>query len=181
MIAAGSLLCFLDGGRVRIYSLAAATASVALSVTLATFWVPVSWRSTAAGIDGMARRLHDAGITVQTTLVAFEGLTSGAHELRARQDDQTMDYLAPGLRAAWRQLPLFQAPVVSPSAFDFMKRVTASLHRAGVPIVAGTDLWCPPDHSGYVASSGADIAARMRPHPVGSDSYGDREPGCVPG
>jgi hypothetical protein len=125
--------------RARLHPSVATIAAAALAVILAMFWVPVSWRYTPAGVDSLAARLRDAGITAQTTLIAFEGLTSGPDKLKSWQDDPALEYLSPGVRTAWRRLPLPQGAIVSSSAFDFMKRVTASLHRAGVPLVAGTD------------------------------------------
>ncbi|MBI4472306.1 MAG: amidohydrolase family protein [Acidobacteria bacterium] len=117
----------------------AVIAGIALAITLTVFWVPVSWRATDSGVDRMARSLRDAGISVQTTLIAFEGLTSGPGKLKSWQDDPAIDYLAADIRDGWRRLPLPESPVISPRAFEFMKTVTAALHRAGVQLVAGTD------------------------------------------
>jgi hypothetical protein len=119
-------------------SLTAVTGFVLL-FALIGFWIPASWRSTDAGIDRLARELREAGIPVETTLVAFSVLASGPDQLRAMQRDPGMDYLAPEIRNAWRQLPTRFTPVVPPAALDFMKHVTGSLHRSGVRLVAGTD------------------------------------------
>jgi hypothetical protein len=58
----------------RAQASAVSIASAALALSLTMFWVPVSWRSTASSIDRVARRLHDAGISVQSTLVVYESL-----------------------------------------------------------------------------------------------------------
>jgi hypothetical protein len=92
-----------------LVSLATVTA-VSLAAALTIFWVPVSWRSTPAAIDRLSARIHDAGISVQSTLVVYETVSS-----RSR-------YPA------------------------FLKTVVASLHRAGVPIIAGTDANGIPNH-----------------------------------
>src|SRR5262245_43805899 len=55
----------------------ASFASAMLAVVLATFWTPIAWRSTSGGIDALAKRLHDAGITVQSTLVVYEAIGLG--------------------------------------------------------------------------------------------------------
>jgi imidazolonepropionase-like amidohydrolase len=123
----------------RLRALLTAVAGFVLLVALASFWVPASWRSTDAGVERLARQLHDAGIPVETTLVAFGVLTSGPDQLRAMQRNPGMDYLAPAIRDAWRQLPTRFTPVVPPSALDFMKHVTGRLHRGGVRLIAGTD------------------------------------------
>src|SRR5439155_21814296 len=53
----------------KIQAVLVPTSAVALTVVMLTFWVPVSWRSSDGGIDRLARRVHDAGIFVQSTLV----------------------------------------------------------------------------------------------------------------
>jgi imidazolonepropionase-like amidohydrolase len=58
----------------RVQASAVSIASAALAFVLTMFWVPVSWRSTDNGIDLLAKRVHDAGISVQTTLVVYESL-----------------------------------------------------------------------------------------------------------
>jgi hypothetical protein len=123
----------------RLRALLTAVTGVVLVFALAGFWIPASWRATRSGIDRLARQLHDADVSVQTTLVAFAVLTRGPDQLRAMQRDPGMDYLAPEIRDAWRQLPTRFTPVVPPSALDFMKQVTGRLHRGGVRLIAGTD------------------------------------------
>jgi imidazolonepropionase-like amidohydrolase len=74
-----------------------------------------------------------------TTLIAFDVLTAGPDELRVRQQDRTLEDLAPAVRDNWRALPIEDAPMVPATARPFMRKVTAALHRAGVPLVAATD------------------------------------------
>lgn len=126
-------------GMTRLRAPLTAVTGFVLAFALADFWIPSSWRSTQAGVDRLAQQLHHADITVQTTLVAFGVLTSGPDRLRAMQRDPGMDYLAPEIRNAWRQLPTRFAPVVPPAVLNFMKRVTLTLQRHGVRLVAGTD------------------------------------------
>ncbi|OLD19892.1 MAG: hypothetical protein AUJ01_05170 [Acidobacteria bacterium 13_1_40CM_3_65_5] len=90
----------------RMRASLASIASVALAVVLTTFWTPVAWRSSARGIDALATRIHDAGISVQSTLVVYEAIG--------------------GVNRLYR-LPAFNM------------KVARALHRAGVPLVAGTD------------------------------------------
>jgi hypothetical protein len=124
---------------IRLNATMTSIGGLLLSIALLGFWVPMSWRATDSGIERLARSLHDAGIHVQTTLIAFSILTSGPDQLRLLQADPALDDLAPSIRDAWRRMPIHDAPVVPPMAMDSMKRVTAALHRAGVPLVAGTD------------------------------------------
>src|SRR5262245_42342124 len=48
------------------------TSAVGLTFAMLCLWVPVSWRSSDGGIDHVAKRVHDAGIFVQSTLVAYD-------------------------------------------------------------------------------------------------------------
>ena len=52
----------------------ASIAGFAFAAVDLSFWLPIAWRSSDAGIERLARRLHDAGIPVQTTLVAYDAI-----------------------------------------------------------------------------------------------------------
>jgi hypothetical protein len=90
----------------RMRATLSSMSSVALAVVLTTFWAPVGWRSSTRGIEALAARIHDAGITVQSTLTVYEAIG--------------------GLNRFYR-LPAFNV------------KVARALHRAGVPLIAGTD------------------------------------------
>ena len=99
------------------------------------FWVPVVWRSSDGGIERLAMRVHDAGISVQTTLVNYDAI--GGHGRRRLVQDPVMKYLQPDVRARW-----LRGPQAGPAGYrytDFMKKVAGALHGAGVPLMAGTD------------------------------------------
>jgi len=145
LIAAATLFLLMANARLwrdanasasaRMQASLVSIASFALTFTLVIFWLPVSWRSTNSGIERVARRLHDAGITVQTTLVVYESLNT---TVRARLlHDPAIDFLRPDTREAWHRQP--QNGIPGYRYDEFMKRVTGALHRAGVPLVAGTD------------------------------------------
>jgi hypothetical protein len=119
----------------RMQASLVSVATVALALSLAVFWVPISWRSTDRGVEGLAARLRDAGISVQTTLIAYETFsTSGRARLL---HDPVMNDLRPETRDRWRRQPSAGIPGNRYEAF--MQKVTGALHRAGVPLVAGTD------------------------------------------
>jgi hypothetical protein len=104
------------------------------------FWLPVAWRSSDRGIERLAMRLHDAGISVQTTLVAYDAI-GGPGRLRLVQDP-VMGYLQPDVRGRW-----LRGPQGGPPGYrytEFMKKVAAALHRAGVPLIVGTDAMGSP-------------------------------------
>jgi len=110
-------------------------ATLALAFCLTTFWVPVSWRSSDRGIERVAARIRDAGISVQTTLINYETFsTTGRSRLL---QDPGIGYLRAETRDKWRRQPTAGIPGYG---YDrFMKKVAGALHRAGVPLVAGTD------------------------------------------
>ena len=101
-------------------------------------WAPIGWRSSQAGIDQVARRLKEAGTVVQSTLIVYDSFSASRRPALAR--DPAIDYLQASARDRWRQLPQDVTGVQALNQYpEFISRVTAALHRAGVPLVAGTD------------------------------------------
>lgn len=118
----------------RVQSVVASVAGVALAWAAFAFWVPVIWRSSDSGVAEVAERLHEAGISVQTTLVAYDAL--GGPGRLALADDPAILSLRPDVQERWRRLRAFSAEL---RYTEFMKKLAGALHRAGVPLVAGTD------------------------------------------
>jgi Amidohydrolase family len=119
----------------KIEAVLVPTSAVALTVVMLTFWVPVSWRSSDGGIDRLAKRVHDAGIFVQSTLVAYDTFSTSGRA--ALINERAVDFLMSSTREAWRQEPKRGIPFNHLTAF--MQKVVGALHRQGVPIMAGTD------------------------------------------
>lgn len=119
----------------RTQTAAASIACLAFVSAGLLFWVPVAWRSSDRGIERLAIRLHDAGISVQTTLVVYDAV-GGPGRVRL-VEDPTIDYLPADIRARWRRLPPAALPGYRYT--DFAKKVVGALHRAGVPLMPGTD------------------------------------------
>jgi hypothetical protein len=115
-------------------------ATLVFASALAIFWVPVAWRSSDSGIERLAQRVRDSGISVQTTLINYEFL-SGPERLALIQES-AMEFLDEAVRTRWRRLP--QAGRPGYAYHRFMKKVVGALHRAGVPLVAGTDVMGVP-------------------------------------
>jgi predicted amidohydrolase len=115
-------------------------ATLQLAYVLVSFWVPVAWRSNDSGIERLAQRVRDSGISVQTTLINYE-LLSGPERLALIQEP-AMEYLDQTIQTRWRRLP--QAGSPGYAYHRFMKRVAGALHRAGVPLIAGTDAFGVP-------------------------------------
>jgi hypothetical protein len=116
-------------------------AALAFAVSLA-HWIPISWRCTDSGIERVARDCKQAGIWVQSTLVIYdtiiEASTGGADPTK----DPAFKYLPAEVRKEWTT----GGPPVPPMMAalfrrypEFTRKVTAALHKEGVPIMAGTD------------------------------------------
>ena len=120
---------------VRLQASLVVVATLALAAALTIFWAPIAWRSSDRGIDHVARRVRDSGISVQTTLINYEFL-SGPERLALIQEP-AIAYLDEPVRTRWRRLPRTGSPGYA--YHRFMKKLTGALHRAGVPLVAGTD------------------------------------------
>jgi len=133
-----------DAGSSRVTRLHAAlgsSASLAFVCAGVVFWVPVAWRSSDAGIERLARRIHDAGISVQTTFVNYDAI-GGPGRLRLI-NDPAIGYLRADTRTIWRR----GAQMPGPPGYrytDFLKKVAGALIRAGVPLMAGTDAMGAP-------------------------------------
>ena len=119
----------------KMQALLAVTSAVALTVIMLGFWVPVSWRSSDGGIDRVAKRVNDAGIFVQSTLVAYDTFSTKGRI--ALIDDPVVEFLMPSTREAWREEPKRGIPLNRLTGFN--QKVAGALHRNGVPIMAGTD------------------------------------------
>jgi hypothetical protein len=123
-------------GTSRRAAAAASVASVLLAASAIAFWVPLAWRSSDTGIDRLAARLRAAGVSVQTTLVAYDAL--GGPGRPALTSDPAIGYLSDDLQTRWRRI----AGIDGPPGYRytaFMSKVAGRLRRAGVPLVVGTD------------------------------------------
>jgi len=78
--------------------------------------------------------------TLQTTLINYE-LLSGPERLALIQEP-AVEYLDETIRTRWRRLPQTGSPGYA--YHRFMKKLVGALHRAGVPLVAGTDVMGVP-------------------------------------
>jgi hypothetical protein len=72
-------------GITRLHASLGSSAGLAVVCAALVFWVPVAWRSSDTGIERLVRRIHDAGIPVQTTLVAYDAI-GGPGRLRLIND-----------------------------------------------------------------------------------------------
>ena len=87
------------------------------------------------GIEQLASRVHEAGIPVMTTLVNYDAI-GGPGRPRLVQDP-VMRYLQPGRPCA--VAPRAAGRAARLSVHGLHEEVAGALHRAGVPLMAGTD------------------------------------------
>ncbi len=112
--------------------------------------------------------------TLQTTLINYE-LLSGPERLALIQEP-AMEYLDETIRTRWRRLPQTGSPGYA--YHRFMKKLVGALHRAGVPLVAGTDVMGVPLLSLESFYRELQLLTESGPHPVRSDSRGDGQSGA---
>ncbi len=118
----------------RVQAVVASVAGVALAWAAFAFWVPMIWRSSDRGIAILADRLREAGVSIETTLVAYDALGGvGRRELMA---DPAIDYLHPEVQTRWRRL---RGTAPRLRYVLFMQKLAGILHARGVTLVAGTD------------------------------------------
>ena len=119
----------------RLQGVLASLAGFGFMYAALMFWIPVAWRSNDTGIERLAERLADTGIWIQTSMVVYDAVGGPGRPVLV--DDPAMEYLQEEVRARWLRIPQrvpswYRYP-------DFTKKVVGALHRAGVPLMAGTD------------------------------------------
>ena len=89
----------------------------------------------ADGIERLAERVADAGISVQTTMLPYDAI--GGPGRPALVGDPAIGYLQADVSARWLRMSPGAPPWYRYT--DFTQKVIGALHRAGVPLMAGTD------------------------------------------
>lgn len=141
-------------------ALTAACALVASSFGLAQDF-RVAARATPAEMDRLAARLARSGAHVGTTLVLYDELATLRRGGDTRIAANDVDALDPEFReyftrvreflsrTGWRDLFTYEGALARYD--DFTRQMTGALHRAGVPLLAGTDAFgvgiVPPGRS----------------------------------
>lgn len=126
-----------------ILRLAALIAAISLAAAVVR-WTPFAWRGSDLVVNRVARDLKEAGVWMQSTLVLYEtGMgTRDGFRYEQRIQDPAFRYLPVPLQEQWRGIRQMVPPwmvKVWGRHPEFTRKLTAKLHRAGVPIVAGTD------------------------------------------
>lgn len=132
-----------------------------VSVGCTGFLTPRSWRATDAAMERIARDTVAAGIWVTPNLVLLDYVKrQNSDEFDALNARDEMRYVRPAARDRWinhnqyRRLPEPILPTqfaIWQSWTRLMSRLTGELHKAGVPLLAGSDAGAP--HGVFPGSS----------------------------
>lgn len=123
--------------------------------------LPIALRGTVGEMDRVAAQLASSGASMGTTLVIYDEIMRLRSDGQGRIDATAADALAPAYRERyvgaraffselqWRDMPTIEKLI--PRYDDYTRELTAALHRAGVPLLAGTDAYgfvlIPPGQS----------------------------------
>ena len=118
------------------------TIALVAFLSATAYWLPILWRSSDAQVARVAGSARSAGIWVETTLNLYDGM-SRQQRMKLLQDP-AFKALSPDIREDWTAvagqdlLPRWQM-IVFRNWPNFTRRLTSALHKAGVPLLLGTD------------------------------------------
>ena len=129
--------------RFKFHSALLLLAAVAF-VSSTAYWVPILWRSSNAEVDDVAASAHSAGIWVETTLNLYDTLCLSRQQRAEMLQEPAFKALSPEIRDDWTAIaaqglfPPWQR-ILFRNYPQFTRRLTGALHKAGVPLLLGTD------------------------------------------
>lgn len=94
-----------------------------------------------AKLDALLKLARDSGMVHCPTLVVFQGI-SRMSDPKAKKD-RRMQYVSPSMAKFWEGGKYGDFGKFAGRGVPFMKQMVAELHRAGVPLICGTDLANP--------------------------------------
>lgn len=123
--------------------------------------LPIALRGTVGEMDRVAAQLASSGASMGTTLVIYDEIMRLRRDGHGRIEATAADALATAYRERyvgaraffselqWRDMPTIEKLI--PRYDDYTRELAAALHRAGVPLLAGTDAYgfvlIPPGQS----------------------------------
>ena len=127
----------------RVHLAVVALAAVTF-VSATAYWLPTLWRSSDARLAKVAASARRSGIWVETTLNLY-GTSLMTQQQRAELfEEPAFKALSPEIRDEWTAasaqglLPQWKS-ILFRNYPEFTLRLTRALHRAGVPLLLGTD------------------------------------------
>lgn len=137
------------GWGLRTQALGAAMLCLGLAGLVGLRWVPMAWRASDGGLRRVAQACKAAGLRVQSTMFMYQQAIELCGPEGAKHfQDPAFRYLPQEKREKWPRMgpPL---PGVLKPLFgrypEFTRVLAAALHRQGVPILAGTDVYGVPN------------------------------------
>ncbi len=98
-------------------------------------------------LDAFARQVRDSGIVQCPTLVVFQGISRLNDSSAAK--DKRLRYVSAAMQTFWNAGRLGDFAKYAAAGIPYMKQMIAALHRAGVPLICGTDLANPYVFAGF--------------------------------
>jgi hypothetical protein len=112
----------------------AAVLAVVLAGSAVGYWVPLVRRSSESGLAALGEKVARSGIWITPTMVVARWIELAGNPEMRYATARSRGWWDPMLRSVTRRrregAPVMQA---------FLGRVVGALHRAGVPLLAGTD------------------------------------------
>jgi hypothetical protein len=123
-------------------------AAAVLLVAACAYWVPLIWRTGDSGVNQIARATGRAGVMVSPTLAIHASIAPQlAGNLEERVENPRFAHVAADVRRSWLEEDNRWRRAYTPAAagslqrdLAFMQRLVQALHRAGVPLLAGSDV-----------------------------------------
>jgi len=94
-----------------------------------------------AKLDALLKLARESGMVQCPTLVVFQGM-SRMSDPKAKKD-RRMQYVSPSMSKFWEAGKYGDFGKYAGQGMPYMKQMIAELHRAGVPLICGTDLANP--------------------------------------
>jgi len=113
-------------------------------VAATAYWCPILWRSSTSQMAEFASAVRKAGIRVESTLNLYDTLGMTRQQRLQPLQDPAFKALSPEIRDEWTAIaaqdpwPRWQG-VLFRNNPQFTRNLTGALHRAGVPLLLGTD------------------------------------------
>lgn len=98
-------------------------------------------------IDQLARQVRDSGMVQCPTLVVFQGI-SRLNDPKAKKEKR-LRYVSGAMQTFWNTGRLGDFAKYAATGIPYMQQMVAALHRAGVPLMCGTDLANPYVFAGF--------------------------------
>jgi len=146
ILTGSAVAVWRDAGTRRTPCVMVAVATICVTmftVAVGTHLVPVAWRSRPAGLEAVAERFRQAGVSLQSTLIVYDILATDTRNVALR--DPSFGWLSARARSIWRRQAtrgIAESALIAtliPRYSEFAQRIVGAMQRHGVLVLAGTD------------------------------------------